>query len=191
MLKCACSCNYHLASNWFYISFGFYCKVWRRSLRRWRKCYLDHIFTSSITDSIFLLDFIVKFKKEVSEAGGHVMSIILLSCFPFDVPFTIISLTNFLFSPLVYAGPFIKEKTAFEGGECMKDVGLHSSLIYITVLVSITLETAITHVEKTEKSWFLLVHSVAKTVRWMKKSCLFEFDGMIISNLLQQFQQFL
>lgn len=47
----------------------------------------------------------------------------------------------FVPSAFIYRGLENKEKTAFEGKECVKEIELHSSFISLAVKVSITFQT--------------------------------------------------
>ena len=54
-------------------------------------------------------------------------------------------------------------------------------------MISITCETRDKTSSKIEKeNWIVLVHCVAKAAKWMKKSCLVEFNWIIIENILQK-----
>ena len=52
---------------------------------------------------------------------------------------------------------------AFDGKECIKEAGLHSSFSCTTVQISITFEIRNEACTKIEKTWFLTIHWLAKT----------------------------
>ena len=83
----------------------------------------------------------------------------------------------------------MKKKAAFKRKMCVKEVKWHNSFVFLAVWVFITFETLWFSMFKNRKTWFSSIFWVAKTDT--KIFCLFEFNWIIIKNLLKQFQQIL
>lgn len=82
-----------------------------------------------------------------------------------------------------------KKKAAFKRKMCVKEVKWHNPFVFLAVWVFITFETLWFSMFKNRKTWFSSIFWVAKTDT--KIFCLFEFNWIIIKNLLKQFQQIL
>ena len=123
--------SYHLVSSWFYISFEFYCKVWKRRFWSWR-CFLYQCCL------IFPL---------ISEF--------------FDVPCTIKQFRRtFVLSPLklCFCAQVSREMT-FERKECVKEVGLDCFFLTQLCRYPSFLKSVIKHVQKNAISSVKLLFS--------------------------------